>query len=104
MKLGGNRPPGDNILLFSISGTGSFICPVATCMNLYNKHKGRRGFFDYTTGDARYLVVHRQVTLFTYTIYCIPFDIYIVCVGYMFAVNVEIKLFLPIKCIDDIMI
>ena len=29
MKLGGNRPPGDNPLLFSISGTGSFICPVA---------------------------------------------------------------------------
>ena len=28
MKLGGNRPPGDNPLLFSISGTGSFICPV----------------------------------------------------------------------------
>ena len=26
MKLGGNRPPGDNPLLFSISGTGSFIC------------------------------------------------------------------------------
>ena len=26
---GGNRPPGDNPLLFSISGTGSFICPVA---------------------------------------------------------------------------
>ena len=25
----GNRPPGDNPLLFSISGTGSFICPVA---------------------------------------------------------------------------
>ena len=29
MKLGGNRQPGDNPLLFSISGTGSFICPVA---------------------------------------------------------------------------
>ena len=29
MKPGGNRPPGDNPLLFSISGTGSFICPVA---------------------------------------------------------------------------
>ena len=29
MKLGGNRPPGDNPLLFAISGTGSFICPVA---------------------------------------------------------------------------
>ena len=29
MKLGGNRPPGDNPLLFSISGTGSFIWPVA---------------------------------------------------------------------------
>ena len=29
MKLGGNLPPGDNPLLFSISGTGSFICPVA---------------------------------------------------------------------------
>ena len=29
MKLGGNRPPGDNPLLFSTSGTGSFICPVA---------------------------------------------------------------------------
>ena len=28
MKLGGNRPPGDNPLLFSISGTGSFICPI----------------------------------------------------------------------------
>ena len=28
MKLGGNRPPGDNPLLFSTSGTGSFICPV----------------------------------------------------------------------------
>ena len=28
MKLGGNRPPGDNRLLFSTSGTGSFICPV----------------------------------------------------------------------------
>ena len=27
--IGGNRPPGDNPLLFSISGTGSFICPVA---------------------------------------------------------------------------
>ena len=26
MKLGGNRPPGDNPILFSISGTGSFIC------------------------------------------------------------------------------
>ena len=25
MKLGGNRPPGDNPLLFPISGTGSFI-------------------------------------------------------------------------------
>ena len=25
MKLGGNRPPGDNPLLFSTSGTGSFI-------------------------------------------------------------------------------
>ena len=30
MKLGGNRPPGDNPLLFSISGTGSFIYPVAS--------------------------------------------------------------------------
>ena len=29
MKLGGNRPPGDNPLLFAISGTGSFISPVA---------------------------------------------------------------------------
>ena len=29
MKRGGNRPPGDNPLLFSISGTGSYICPVA---------------------------------------------------------------------------
>ena len=29
MKPGGNRPPGDNPLLFSISGTGSCICPVA---------------------------------------------------------------------------
>ena len=29
MKLGGNRPPEDNPLLFLISGTGSFICPVA---------------------------------------------------------------------------
>ena len=29
MKPGGNRPAGDNPLLFSISGTGSFICPVA---------------------------------------------------------------------------
>ena len=28
MKLEGNRPPGDNPLLFAISGTGSFICPV----------------------------------------------------------------------------
>ena len=28
MKLGGNRPPGDNPLLLSISGTGSFTCPV----------------------------------------------------------------------------
>ena len=28
MKLGGNWPHGDNPLLFSISGTGSFICPV----------------------------------------------------------------------------
>ena len=28
MKPGGNRPPGDN-LSFSISGTGSFRCPVA---------------------------------------------------------------------------
>ena len=28
MKLGGNRPPGDNPPLFSISGTGSFISPV----------------------------------------------------------------------------
>ena len=28
MKLGGNRPAGDNPLLFSISGTGSCICPV----------------------------------------------------------------------------
>ena len=28
MKLGGNRPPGYDALLFSISGTGSFICPV----------------------------------------------------------------------------
>ena len=28
-KLGGNRPPGDNPLLFLISGMGSFICPVA---------------------------------------------------------------------------
>ena len=27
MKPGGNRPPGDNPLLFSISGMGSFICP-----------------------------------------------------------------------------
>ena len=26
MKLGGNRPPGDNPLLFSTSGTGTFIC------------------------------------------------------------------------------
>ena len=26
MKLGGTRPPGDNPLLFAISGTGSFIC------------------------------------------------------------------------------
>ena len=29
VKLGGNRPLGDNPLLFSISGTGSFICQVA---------------------------------------------------------------------------
>ena len=29
MKLGGTRPPGDNPLLLAISGTGSFICPVA---------------------------------------------------------------------------
>ena len=29
MKLGGNLPPGHDALLFSISGTGSFICPVA---------------------------------------------------------------------------
>ena len=29
MKPGGNRPPGDNPLFLSISGTGSFICPVA---------------------------------------------------------------------------
>ena len=29
IKLGGNRPPGDNPLLFLISGTGSFIWPVA---------------------------------------------------------------------------
>ena len=28
MKLGGNLPPGHDVLLFSISGTGSFICPV----------------------------------------------------------------------------
>ena len=28
MKLGGNRPPGHDALLFSISGTGSFICSV----------------------------------------------------------------------------
>ena len=29
MKLGGNQPPGDNPLLFSKSGRGYFICPVA---------------------------------------------------------------------------
>ena len=29
MKLGGHRPPGDNPLFFSTSGTGYFICPVA---------------------------------------------------------------------------
>ena len=29
MKLGGNLPPGHDALLFSISGVGSFICPVA---------------------------------------------------------------------------
>ena len=29
MKLGGNRQPGDNPLLLSMGGTGSFICPVA---------------------------------------------------------------------------
>ena len=29
MKLGGNRTQGDNPLFFSISGTGSFLCPVA---------------------------------------------------------------------------
>ena len=29
MKLGGNLPPGHYALLFSISGTESFICPVA---------------------------------------------------------------------------
>ena len=29
MKLGGNRPPGDNPLFFLISGMGSFICLVA---------------------------------------------------------------------------
>ena len=28
MKLGGNLPPGHDALLFSISGTGSFICLV----------------------------------------------------------------------------
>ena len=29
MKQGGNLPPGHDALLFSISGTGSFECPVA---------------------------------------------------------------------------
>ena len=29
MKLGGNLPPGHDALLFSVSGTGSVICPVA---------------------------------------------------------------------------
>ena len=33
MKLGGNRTPGDNSLLFSISGMGSFICPVASAVH-----------------------------------------------------------------------
>ena len=36
MKLGGNRPPGDNPLVFSISGTGSFTCH---CMASFRTNK-----------------------------------------------------------------
>ena len=39
MKLGGNRPPGDNPLLFSISGTGSFICPGQDDLLVANENK-----------------------------------------------------------------
>ena len=43
MKLGGTRPPGDNPLLLSISGTGSFIY-VWSC---------RLGWVKNATGDPR---------------------------------------------------
>ena len=51
MKPGGNRPPGDNPLFFSISGTGSLICPVAQArLDIYiagpfnDGEKRRRGW------------------------------------------------------------
>ena len=43
MKLGGNRPPGDNPLLFPISGAGSFIiCPVTFGAFEYSSASGTR--------------------------------------------------------------
>ena len=40
MKLGGNQPLGHNALLYSISGMGSFICPVTqTRLDIYRPTK-----------------------------------------------------------------
>ena len=55
-KLGGNRPPGDNPLLFSISGTGSFICRCSR-----TDTAGHTKAFDYPVTQTR-LDIPRPLT------------------------------------------
>ena len=58
MKLGGNPPPGHNALLFSTSGTESFICPVFTDKGRQTKSLGSHGPLPGL--PARWNPFHRQ--------------------------------------------
>ena len=58
MKLGGNLPLGHDALLFSISGTGSFLCPVTDTPRPYQPRplitdsSGHTKAFDYCHGGG----------------------------------------------------
>ena len=52
MTLGGNRPPGYDVLLFSISCAGSLICPVVKFAKFIKFAKYRDRFFFFFFGGG----------------------------------------------------
>ena len=63
MNLGGNLPPGHDALLFSIRGTGSFICPVhrhgwtILVLHSYKESVGDMIRRSVTRGDNEYMIL-----------------------------------------------